>query len=332
MFKVLSIDGGGIRGVIPGALLRHLEEKAGKPVAALFDLIAGTSTGGILAAGLAVPGAGQGPKYSAADMVDLYAKRGHEIFQRSFWRGVTSIAGIADEKYSHAPLEAILHDYVADVTLAETIRPILITSYDIERRGPYFFKTRRAGQPGRNHYLRDVARATSAAPTYFEPAEIMSIGANPTRRVLVDGGVFANNPAMCAYVEARNMGIDPSEILIVSLGTGIATREIPYEDARNWGAAGWVQPIISVMMDGVADSVDYQLQQLLPDGRRPDSQRYFRFNTRLDLALDDMDAANAGNIRNLEQEAKQILQDQASEFDRLVALLLTESGAAPVSV
>ena len=94
MFRILSIDGGGIRGVIPSVLLEQLEKRSGQPISALFDLIAGTSTGGILAVGLTVPGEQRKPKYTATDMVELYADRGHEIFQRSFWRGVTSLGGV----------------------------------------------------------------------------------------------------------------------------------------------------------------------------------------------------------------------------------------------
>jgi patatin-like phospholipase/acyl hydrolase len=322
MFKVLSIDGGGIRGVIPAVLLRYIEEKTGKRVAELFDLIVGTSTGGILAAGLTVPKGGGTAKYSAKKMLELYTDRGHKIFVRSFWRGVTSLGGAIEEQYDHKPLEKILKQYLGDATLTDCLVPVVITSYDIERREPYFFKTSRARQKkDRNHYLRDVARATSAAPTYFEPEVVKSLAGNPTRRVLIDGGVFANNPSMCGYVEAFSLRAKHDEILIVSLGTGIATRKIPYKDAKGWGALGWVRPIISVMMDGEADAADYHLRQLLPDETKEDAQRYFRFDTKLDLALDDMDAASAGNIRSLKEEAGQIIGGQAKELARLAALL-----------
>jgi hypothetical protein len=152
---------------------------------------------------------------------------------------------------------------------------------------------------------------------------------NPTRRVLVDGGVFVNNPSLCAWVEAQTMAEDPDDVLVVSLGTGVATRKIAYEDAKDWGAVGWIRPIISVMMDGGADAADFHLRQLLPDKRQPEKQRYFRFDTQLDLALDDMDAANAGNIRALQQEAAQIIEDQGDEFDRLIALLTDEGSGEP---
>jgi patatin-like phospholipase/acyl hydrolase len=322
MFKLLSIDGGGIRGVIPGVLMQHIEEEVGKSVADMFDLIVGTSTGGILATGLAVPKAGGKPKFSAKDMLELYTERGREIFEHSFWRGITSFGGATEELYDHKPLEKVLKEYLGDATLTDCLVPIVVTSYDIERREPYFFKTTRAqGKKDRNHYLRDAARATSAAPTYFEPVVIKSLARNPTRRVLVDGGVFVNNPAMCAYVEAHSLGAKPDELLMVSFGTGVATRKIPYEDAKGWGALGWVRPIINVMMDGEADAADYHLRQLLPDEATGGEQRYFRFDTKLDLALDDIDAAGAGNIRNLKEEAAQIIEAQSDELSRLVELL-----------
>jgi hypothetical protein len=326
MFKVLSIDGGGIRGVIPAVILQHIEAQKGKPISELFDLIVGTSTGGILAAGLAVRGAtAKKPKFTATDMLDLYAKHGSKIFDRSFWRGITSVGGALDETYSHKPLEKLLEKYLEKKTLKDCVVPIVATSYDIERREPYFFKTRRADQPGRNHLLTAAARATSAAPTFFEPAEVKSIGQKPVTRYLIDGGVFVNNPAMCAYVEAidqmREDGREGEEMLLASLGTGVATRKIPYKDAKGWGALGWVRPVISVMMDGEADAADYQAGMILPDVNKGAKQRYFRFDKPLTKALDDMDAAHAANIEALKEEAGLILSKQSAEMTRLLGLL-----------
>ena len=137
--KILSLDGGGIRGLIPARILEEIETQTKQPVHKLFDLISGTSTGGILAVGLTTPRtrAGAGP-CTAKEMVDLYAERGNEIFSRSFWKSVTSLG---DEKYDAAPLERILHDMLGDAELKDTVRDIVVTSYDIEARKPYLFKT-----------------------------------------------------------------------------------------------------------------------------------------------------------------------------------------------
>ena len=318
LYKILAIDGGGIRGVIPAVLLTKMEEVTGKSISHLFDLIAGTSAGGILAVGFATPrkgGQGRGsrsPKFKASDLLALYEERGKDIFVRSFWDGVTSLGGLTDEKYPSDGIESVLKHYLGDLQLKDALIEILVTSYDIEDRQPYFFKRSKAKDEDtsalRNHLLRDVARATSAAPTYFEPAKVLPFeGSEAEARHLIDGGVFANNPALCAYAEAISLGISPDDVLLVSLGTGVATRPIKYDEAKDWGKVGWIQPILSVMMDGVADAVDYQLRKMLPT-EGPDA-RYFRFDIHLREALDDLDAAHQANIAALKREAHGILDD-----------------------
>lgn len=316
--RILSIDGGGIRGLIPALILTDLESRTKKPVADLFHLVAGTSTGGILACGLCKPPS-QGGALWARDLVDLYERRGREIFSRSFWHGVTSVAGIADEKYSADGLEKALLDVLKDAEIKDSRADLLVTAYEIERRDSFFFKSRSARvDPAKNFLMRDVARATSAAPTYFEPARVANRGKTLVFS-LVDGGVFANNPSLCALAEARVIYPEASDYLLVSLGTGEMTRTIPYDAAKDWGLAGWVRPLISVIFDGIADAVHYQMQQLLPsqDGRR----RYFRFQTTLDESNDDMDDASPANIRALRYTAERVLDQQKSDVDLLCQLL-----------
>lgn len=166
-----------------------------------------------------------------------------------------------------------------------------------------------------------MARATSAAPTFFEPKIVESLAEKPTRRALIDGGVFVNNPAMCAYVEAMSLRKESQEIFLLSLGTGVATRRIEYDDAKDWGKLGWVVPIFGVMMDGEADAADYHLRQLLPDKSKGRQQRYFRLDTELDKANDDMDDASAKNIEDLKAEAAQIIKKEAAQLKRLIGAL-----------
>lgn len=320
---ILSIDGGGIRGVIPARILVEIEKRAQKPARELFDLIAGTSTGGIIAIGLTATGRprGQGPM-AAEDLLSLYVDRGREIFDRSFWDGVTSIGGLSDETYDQAPLEEILKELLGDAELKDTTVDILVTSYDIEARTPYLFKTLRArSDDGRNHLLRHAARATSAAPTYFEPLLLDReawAGEGHNRRSLVDGGVFANNPGMMAFAEGLASGSTASDMTLLSLGTGVNTRRIPHEKATGWGKVGWAVPAISVMMDGVSDAVDFQLRQIFDATARP----YLRLNDTLDRANDDMDDASRANIDALLREADDILRDNDREIDDMVEKLL----------
>ena len=329
---ILSLDGGGIRGLIPARILQELERRTQRPVHELFDLIVGTSTGGILAAGLARSRKGRtGGPCSAEELAGIYSERGREIFGRSLWKGVTSMGGYSDEKYDAAPLEGILTEILGDAELKDTVPDIIVTSYDIEERKPYLFKTSkaRAAEAGRNHLLRHVARATSAAPTYFEAFLLDAeqwAGEKDNRRALVDGGVFANNPSMIALSEALSSGTDASEILLCAVGTGMNDREIPHEEAKDWGPLGWAKPVISVMMDGMSDSAHYHARRLLPDSENDTGeQRYFRFDIRLEDALDDMDAAHRANVIALSREADKIMERQSEELDRLAESLVARA-------
>ena len=320
MKKVLSIDGGGIRGIIPAMVLAEIERRTGKLTSEVFDLVAGTSTGGILALGLTKPGQGGKAQYSAETLIELYETEGGKIFDLSVWHQLQSVGGFAEEKYPSKGIEEVAKRYFDDVPLAEALTEVLVTAYEIERRGPWFFKRRHArdqDRKGDNFLMREVARATSAAPTYFEPLQLE--WGPYGERAFIDGGVHSNNPAMCAYVEA--IKIYPEEdILVVSLGTGEPTREMPYEEVKGWGLALWAQPILNVVFDGVSDTVDYQLRELLRS--EGDDKRYYRFQTKLDPGMHDMDDASAPNIQSLKTKAKEIISKDDADLGALCSQLV----------
>jgi patatin-like phospholipase/acyl hydrolase len=320
--KILSIDGGGIRGIIPALILAEVERRTKRPIAELFDLIAGTSTGGIIALGLTKPGANHKPQYSAQDIAKLYEAEGSTIFSRSIWHRIYAAGSFLEEKYPSSGIESVLDEYFGEARLKDVLTNVLISSYEIEQRFPFFFKSSRAKL--RSNYdfpMKKVARATSAAPTYFEPLKLEA-EENPGYYALIDGGVYANNPAMCGYVEAVSLQDEPCEYLVVSLGTGQLTRPILYNDAKDWGLAMWAQPILNVVFDGVSDTVDYQLQQLLPP-RQDGSQRYYRFQIALDIGNDNMDDASQTNLFALKAQAKQIISQHNDDLARLCKQLTT---------
>lgn len=292
--RVLAIDGGGIRGLIPALVLAELERCAGKPIAQLFDLIAGTSTGGILACALGKPG-----PPSARDLAALYREEGPKIFRRSLGQRLASAEGLLEEKHDDDALNAALRRWLGATHLAGCETRLLVTAYDLEAREPYFFKSWR---PERDAPLTQVARATAAAPTYFEPVRLGD-------RSLADGGVFANNPAMCAFAEAQRLA--PGPHLVVSLGTGQQTRPIRHEDAAGWGLVQWVRPVIDVVFDGVADTVDYQLRHLCETGD------YVRLQTVLDRASDALDDASPRNLDALQRQAEELIARERGTIDDL---------------
>lgn len=329
LVKVLSIDGGGIRGIIPAIVLDAIEKRTGRSIASLFDLIAGTSTGAILALGLTRPDASGQPQYSAESLISLYETEGPVIFSRPLCRRLMALGNLADDKYPVSGIEKVLKQYLGNARLKDALTDLLITAYEIERRTPFFFRSCRAKlSPEYDFPMRLVARAASAAPTYFEPARI-NIPASNDYYALVDGGVFANNPAMCAYVEARTLHPQASDYLLVSLGTGSMTRPLPYHKARDWGLAGWAQPLLSVIFDGISDTVDYQLRHLLPP-RADGSRLYYRFQVQLDKANDNMDDVRPENIRALRLLGEEIIETHSEEIDGLCKILL-ESGGTSVS-
>jgi hypothetical protein len=297
LVRILSIDGGGIRGLIPAIVVCELEHRSGRPASELFDLIAGTSTGGIIACALA-------KGVDADDVVPLYVTEGPRIFHRSLGKRITSADGLIDEKYDDDELERGLQTYLGDTTLGEAKVDVMVTAYDLQSRSTVFFKSWR--DEWRDVRMADAARATSAAPTYFEP-ELLG------DRSLVDGGVFATNPAMCAYAEAARLA-PGSEVRIVSLGTGRLTKRIDHDDAKGWGVVEWVRPLIDVVFDGVSDAVDYQLDQLLDD-------RHHRFQVTLTQASDALDDASPENLERLRAQAHALVAENSAALDRLVELL-----------
>ena len=305
---ILSIDGGGIRGIVPAQILTHIESLLKEiyddptyKIADHFDLIAGTSTGGILACAYLLSDFGR-PKYTAEEVVDIYFERGDDIFSIPLFHRIRSAGGVLDEKYPAEGLEETLQDYFGDAKLSDLLKPSLITAYDIKRRKAHFFTQHDAEDPEHNFFLRDVARATAAAPTFFEVSKIKS-DANKYYP-LIDGAIFANNPALCAYAEMRNkfstkeLKVLASDILLLSIGTGDANASYSYDEAKDWGLASWAKPALDMMMSGVSDTVDYQLKQIFEASGA--SKQYLRINGELPANIDpNMDCTDRENLKAL---------------------------------
>ena len=339
--RLLAIDGGGIRGIIPAVILKEIEEKTGQPISKLFHLISGTSTGGIIATGLsAINPLTQNP-YKASDILDLYHLRGDVIFNpgSSFRRTVLGLINLFSERYPASAIEGLFEEYFQDQLLSSATRnDLLVTSYDIERRQPRFFKSWRACNKAldisdnktlnadhENFYLRDIARATSAAPTYFEPAHIQCQGGRSYS--LVDGAVFANNPAMCAVssaIKIYNVRPEEDELSVLSLGTGHSLDPIPHNKAKNWGMIEWAKPILDVLIDGVSTSVDYQLRTVLgSQHQRFDLDlKAYRKKKKSKYPTDELDNAKANNIQALIEAGRYLIADN-DEFKRLIDHLMS---------
>ncbi len=321
LHKILAIDGGGIRGIIPAIVLAEIEHRSGQAIVDLFDLIAGSSTGGILAMGLNTPDEQGHPRFTAEDMIRLYEVEGSTIFSRSMWRAMQSLNNLTTVKYPSEGIDTVLDYCFGDLRLSDALGNVLITSYEIQRRQPWFFRSRKARDSDFCDFkMHDVVRASTAAPTYFEPAQVFHPEADEYF-ALIDGAIQANNPALCAYVEARDKNPEINDYLLISLGTGDTKQPISFEEARLWGLAGWSQHLLDIVFDAMSSSVDYQIRRLLPtckDG----VQHYYRFQTRLEPASDELDNITPQNIEMLKQRGYALVEENDERIDRIVDMLL----------
>jgi predicted acylesterase/phospholipase RssA len=325
-YSVLAIDGGGIRGVIPARVLQAIEEHTRQPVSALFDLVAGTSTGGLLALGLTTPASDPpaAPAYTAADLVGLYVDHGGEIFHSSLAHRISTAGGLLGVRYPAGPIEAVLQDRFGDTRLSEALTEVVVPSYDLSGPAPFFFKRRYPREdPTLDVKMAVAARATSAAPTYFDPAPLAPFPGETRPHALVDGGVFANNPAVSAYAEALDLWGDDVEIQVVSIGTGQPPQEfgrgripVPYSKARRWGLARWARPVLDVVFDGVADASEWQLKRLCRYGAGA-NPRYHRLQSPLPTANHALDDASKGNLERLLADAETLLDSERPTLARI---------------
>lgn len=299
-YRILSIDGGGIRGVLAARMLQRIEERVQLPLKEYFDLIAGTSTGSMVGAAIAkgIP---------CEDIVELYRRNAYKVFpytSRYTLKRLPLILkyGPSAPKFSEKGLIKMLQDLLGNTLLSEIEKPkLLITSYDTIGRMPIIFKSWKdkfEAVP-----LWEACVCSASAPTFF-PAHRLELEGQVLSAI--DGGLAANNPTACAVAEAIRLGHPLEDLEVFSIGTGAATRTIPWEKARGWGTLQWIWDgrVVKVMTDAPCEIYHYITDYVIGD-----RARYARLQFPLDRRLidkplsDDMDDASDENISNLIEAA-----------------------------
>jgi len=251
--RILSIDGGGIKGVFPASFLTAVEDSVGAPISRYFDLIVGTSTGGIIALGL-------GLGLTAKQILQFFEERGPRIFGGN--RRLRALRRIIRAKYDPAPLQGALEDVFGDKLLGESTKRLVVPSFNVETGEVHVWKTAHHPRLERDHKhpVVEVALSTASAPTFFPTYRSQS--GTP----LIDGGVWANNPVAIATVEA--IGIlcwDPADIQILSLGCTTAPLDINWGRTHSLGLLGWARKLADVFMTAQSASAIGMVKHLLPD-------------------------------------------------------------------
>jgi len=328
-FRILAIDGGGVRGILPATLLRQLEIEAGQPISQLFDLIAGTSTGAILGAMLALPKESESnePKFSANDGIKLYLDKSPYIFKTTLLRRIRTLSGLANAQYSNANKRKVIEEYIGDMKITDLLVDILVPSFDIREGKPYFFKTSKAMQDSNcNFKVADVLDATSCAPTFFPPHKVVGYDAPEQYgyRSFVDGALTANSPALCALAEAyHNYDVDPDNTVLVSLGCGDGGVGVDHEQAKSWGGLNWAPFFPNVMLSSSVNTVHYQLGNVVPPNH------YFRVQTEIPVAHSDIDNVSEANLKWLEDYGSKVAlqcKDQLQELAKVLKNLAPKDG------
>jgi len=333
---ILSIDGGGIRQVIPSLILSYIEEqlKIENPSGRLsdyFDFFIGADMGAILTSLLLIPDENGRSKYAANEVSNFFTQNAEAIFDVSIWKRLKSMGGMTDEKYSSRNLEKLLNERIADVRLGEVVKPLMITSYDVRNREARLYSYTDAQDPIRNFYLKDLCRASTAIPHYFEPARIESETGTPF--TLVSGSLFANNPTMLAYAEVRKMNFAQilddedmpvfpmaKDLFVLSLGTGEVKKPYYYDTVKDWGGLNWLKPIIDMLTSSNSETVDYQMRQLF--ATITTSNEYIRLNPKLKNVSVEIDDASIENIRNLVALSETFIQESKTELDLIIDKLM----------
>jgi patatin-like phospholipase/acyl hydrolase len=347
--RILSIDGGGIRGIIPALVLTYIEVTTQRSISDMFDVIVGTSTGGILALGLTVPHANGGPAFSALDLTELYPQWGKKIFpsggeptvkERFLGRGDTffermgNAARVAGAPFGGNPkfggsarhgvqgLEQALQHYFKDVTLAQALTEVAVTSFDTTHGTPFVFTRREARTyPLMNFEMHVAARATSAAPTFLPPQNVR-IGEEVSS--LIDGGVWANNPVMVGYLEALRLTVErkltADSVYIVSLGTGSS----PATGGQFSIAANW----LSAFKDLASIATDTNINDASMRRHFPTAEnRYWRLQSFDAAAVGSMDDPTPERIDSLMDAAVALIQERKVEIDGIVKNLVALASA-----
>lgn len=307
---ILSIDGGGVRGIIPAMILSRLEALTGKSCRNIFDMCFGTSTGSIICFWLACG-------YDMKDLVAMYQNLGLQIFAPKSWLAWI-VSWFCLPSYSTRNFCSILQEYFGDIRLKLLHRcgiKIATPVYDIKNKRLVIFKSWKEGFWETK--IKDVILAATAAPTYFSPFVYKD-------KIYVDGGICVNNPAMCAYTSAKRLFPD-SDIVILSLGTGTKIekeqeRKRSLRHITKWGKLGWIKTLLAAIFDSSDKTVDYQLNEIFSSAK--ERSRYRRIQIPLLPQVDhDMDQVSQKNIDLLMQSAQKWME---ANFDKQVAPIFTD--------
>lgn len=319
--NILSICGGGVRGLIPLYILKEIEKKYDKPICNIFDYFAGSSIGTIIISALLISDDGINPKHNCEELYVMIESLCKNIFTNSFYYRITTTYGWTGSKYPSDNLEKILNDIFGERKLKDLLRPVCFPTFDGLSQKPIYFTKDKYG----DLLLTDILRATTAAPTYFDPKEMSMEGTQINcseidflnkKHILYDSGIVVNNPALVAELHAtHDMDIiDKSHIYELCLGTGNSKVQQP----TNNGMWGWMNSIVGYLFSGFNENEMYQLHLALK------KDNILFVNVEIDAKYNELDNASDESIKYYADKISKWLKENDNYFFNFMNRLITQ--------
>ena len=322
-FVILAIDGGGVRGIIPARILQEIELRTGKPIYKMIDLISGNSTGGIICLGLVKPPSVSnfGP-YSATELVNLYKHNSKNIFSKSVFWQIKTGKGILGAQYDRNSLDKLLDRYFQDSKFSNALRPAFVFSYSLDKREAHIWSSIVARtSDDHDFYMRDIAGATSAAPTYFTPKKFQNVKRSKNF-VEVDGGIYTNNPTILTLANTiRDFPkLKSSDIILISLGTGKTSPSSSFSNLKSTGTWGWVVDanLIDIMLNLNEEITEWESNMLRLN-------KFYRLQVTIDEQQQPMDNVSEKNIDSLLKTTENYIKENTKTIDEICSILNNNS-------
>lgn len=308
-----------MRGLLEAVALKELEKELKAPVSEVFDMVAGSSIGGLIALALTVPNEEGKARFSAQDLVDLFLEHNSEVFYASTAHKIKTLGGLIGPKYESTRFKSVLEDYFGSAKISEALIPTMITAYHVAGNSGIEFSSYEAKDypQDKDCFMKDVALATTAAPVFFDSVDIDY----PWGKLhdVVDGGLYSNNPALLAYINAKKLFPD-DKIEIYSFGAGIMNAEDLGTELKGRGIMQWISPLIRHLILGDSESNNTVLHKLLNEDN---NEGFFRLNIYLENEHREMDDIREENIDYLYNKGIEL--SESENFKDMIARLKERS-------
>lgn len=306
--RVLSIDGGGVRGIIPASVLDRIEQATQLPICQLFDVFTATSTGTIITSGLNLtdPENPSKPKFSAAQLTEKYETLAQIVFTNTFWERMKSGFGLWGPKYSSVAFENILDEFFGDKKVKDLINPVWYPTGILQGYVASAFTKEHDGE----RPLKEVIRACTAAPTYFSSPILntMKTVADPEKenqeimvnlqQAMCDGGLFANNPVDAGMIYTKDLFGCGFDQCVYSLGTGAVQYTLTLKESQNMGLYQWASRILNSMFSLQSSYATVKAYKLIEH-----QENFFTINPDIDAIHAELDDASTANLTYLKDIA-----------------------------